>query len=171
MHAYGQAWERISDYGGISTETEFWHFVLVGYTLIFIAVAVDVAIGGGLLLTILVWIAHIPAYLPLAARRLRDAGYDTGVSIFVIIISFLGPLGFLSIIFFAQRSKREGEGDDRFLYKGLSEEKVKSWKDQKSLNEYDTIIQKIERLSSLYQAGHISAEEYESLRKSLTAKL
>ena len=171
MNEYGEAWQRIKDYGGKSTLMEFWLFALVSNILVFIAFFIDISIGGLPILTFLVWLAHVPSYIPLAMRRLRDAGYDYGVSIFVVILSLLGPFVIISIIFFVQRSARETDTEDRWLYNGVSEEKAKSWKDQKSLSEYDTIIQKIEKLASLHQAGHISDDEYESLRKSLTAKL
>lgn len=172
MHAYGEAWERLRDYDGVSNRSDFWLFALVGYIIIFLALLVDTGSGFGFpILTFIAWVIHIPAYIPLAMRRLRDAGYDKGAIILVTIISFIGPGLIAAIICFAQRSARETDTEDRWLYKGVSEEKAKSWKDQKSLSEYDTIIQKIEKLSSLHQAGHISDDEYEVLRKSLTAKL
>lgn len=175
MDEYGQAWNRILDYNGISTRREFWHFALIGIIIIFIVAFIDLTLFGTYVFSVVLWLVHLPPYLAVATRRLRDAGFSLGPTIIVIILSIIPLICVISIIFYSQPTKDDGFGDRIFgppnkidPYKPIHDPAVKK---QASIGEYGQILQKIEQISELHKSGHISDDEYQSLKKSLMSKI
>jgi uncharacterized membrane protein YhaH (DUF805 family) len=76
VKAYVTAWERSFEYAGRSNRGDYWWFVLANFIVLFVLNLLGTFVGFFALLANLYLIAQFVPHLPLAIRRLRDAGKD-----------------------------------------------------------------------------------------------
>ena len=76
IEAYTKAWQRSFEYGGRSNRGDYWWFVLASFLILFVLNLVGTFVPFIGVLANLYLIAQFVPHLPLAIRRLRDAGKD-----------------------------------------------------------------------------------------------
>jgi uncharacterized membrane protein YhaH (DUF805 family) len=74
--AFTSAWKRSFDYKGRSDRGDYWWFVLASFLILFVLNLLGINNGFIATLANLYLIAQLVPHLPLAIRRLRDAGKD-----------------------------------------------------------------------------------------------
>ena len=95
IEAYKSAWIRSFDYEGRSTRGDYWWFVLANLIVTIVLGVVMTRLQS------LYWIATIVPGLPLAVRRLRDAG-KSWPWLLISLIPIIG--GIWLIVLFCQPS-------------------------------------------------------------------
>ncbi len=85
IEAYTSAWTRAFDYEGRSTRTEFWWFVLANLIVSALVAVVISRLQG------LYTVASVVVGVPLAVRRLRDAG-KAWQWLFIALIPIIGSI-------------------------------------------------------------------------------
>jgi len=105
IQSFSTAWSRSFDYGGKSTRADFWWFqladIIVFLVLSALAAATAESAPGLTALPFVYAIAQIVPHLPLAIRRLRDAG-KPWPWFFIQLVPFIG--GIWLIVLFCQPS-------------------------------------------------------------------
>lgn len=76
VKAYVEAWQRSFDYAGRSNRGDYWWFVLANFIVLFVLNLLGSLIGFLYVIANLYLLAQFVPHLPLAIRRLRDAGKD-----------------------------------------------------------------------------------------------
>jgi uncharacterized membrane protein YhaH (DUF805 family) len=76
VKAYVEAWQRSFDYAGRSNRGDYWWFVLANTLVLFVLNLIGTLIGVIWVIANLYLLAQFVPHLPLAIRRLRDAGKD-----------------------------------------------------------------------------------------------
>lgn len=71
-----EAWQRSFEYGDLSNRGAYWWFVLANFIVVYVLNFLGTFLGLFDLLANLYLIALFVPHLPLAIRRLRDAGKD-----------------------------------------------------------------------------------------------
>jgi uncharacterized membrane protein YhaH (DUF805 family) len=85
IDAYTKAWTNALNYEGRSTRADFWWFVLANLIVSILVALVISRLQG------LYTLASVVVGLPLAVRRLRDAG-KTWPWLFLALIPIVGPI-------------------------------------------------------------------------------
>jgi len=76
ISGFSSAWRRSFDYSGRSDRGDYWWFVLASFILLLLLNIVGSFVPFIGVLANLYLIAELVPHLPLAVRRLRDAGKD-----------------------------------------------------------------------------------------------
>ena len=97
MSAVGRALRGIVRVRGRASRSEYWWFVLVVAVLLLVAEVVDVVMGTGGTLLLVVWYASLLPTLTLTVRRLHDEG-DSGYWFFVVLMPLIGWYWLLSML-------------------------------------------------------------------------
>lgn len=74
--AFVSGWQRSFDYTGRSNRGDYWWFFLANFVVLFLLNLVGTFVGFVAVLANAYVLAQIVPHLPLAIRRLRDAGKD-----------------------------------------------------------------------------------------------
>jgi uncharacterized membrane protein YhaH (DUF805 family) len=96
IKSFTSAWSRSFDYGGKSTRSDFWWFVLADIIVLFVLSLIYKPLAG------LYSIAQIVPHLPLSIRRLRDTGKQWTWLLLQIVLPIIGSIWL--IVIFCQAS-------------------------------------------------------------------
>lgn len=105
VKAYVEAWQRSFEYAGRSNRGDYWWFVLANFIVLLVLNLLGTVIGVFAPIANLYLLAQFVPHLPLAIRRLRDAGKDwqwifvtiTGIgALWVLYLHTLPSAGLLS---------------------------------------------------------------------------
>ena len=88
---YKTAFYRGTDFIGVSSRAEFWHFLGIGTLLGFVLIVPCVVFPPLFLLLFVGWLGGLLPYIALTIRRLRDAGYNPHFA-WLYLVPLGGPI-------------------------------------------------------------------------------
>lgn len=102
--AISRVFKKYVEFGGVAGRSEYWWFTLFVVLVSSAASVLDLVIGTGGTLNVLVGLGLVLPHLAVGVRRLRDAGYHWAF-LFVALVPFAGPI--VLIVLLAGPSKRQ----------------------------------------------------------------